>query len=378
MKNNTGQRQTISVKGRIAGSGDDGKIREFLRSIPLQGNVRLRTTCEPSFFDAVQIHGEDASVFLGEYGDRIVAMGMSATRELFINGFPMRVGYLGSLRLDPEFRNSTALFRGFRMLKEIHEEKNPGIFYLTSILEENKIAREILTSGRAGLPTYRELFKYTTLLIPGSAKRTVPAEYGLELLRGDSVGTDEIFKFICETGRSRQFFPVYSRSRIDEKSGLLSSISPQDFLVAFKGGRIEGVAAIWDQMPFRQYVVDGYSLPYRPMVLGSNILGILSGFPPLPKAGNPFRHACLSCVAIRDDSAQVFSFLLNHALEGLSACKTSFLAVGMAEQDPLLKIAGKFRHKKLRSRIYAVDWGDANDKIISLDPRPAYLELGSL
>ena len=368
----------MSVKGRIAGSDDDGKIREFLRNIPLHGNIRLRTTCEPSFFDAVQIHGEDASVFVGESGDRIVAMGMSAVRELFINGYPTRVGYLGSLRLDPEFRNSTSLFRGFRMLKEIHVGKHPGIFYLTSILEENEIAREILTSGRAGLPAYRELFKYTTFLIPGSAKRTVPVEYGLELLRGDSVDTDEISKFLCETGRNRQFFPVYSRSRMNEKYGLLRNVRPQDFLVALKGGRIEGVAAIWDQMPFRQYVVDGYPLLYRPMVLGSNILGILSGFPALPKAGNPFRYACLSCVAIRDDSSQVFSFILKHALEGLSACKASFLAVGMAEDDPLVQIAGRFRHKKLRSRIYAVDWGDANDKIISLDSRPAYLELGSL
>ena len=366
------------LKARIAGSQDDEKLRRLLCNIPLTGKIRIRTTCEPSFFDSVQIHGDETSVFIGETGDRIAAMGLSAIRELFINGFPMRVGYLGSLRLDPGFRNSTALFRGFKMFKAIHDAKHPGIFYLTSILEESEMARKILTSGRAGLPSYNELFKYSTFLIPGSVGRPVPAENGLVLLRGDCVGTGAISDFLCETGRKRQFFPVYSKDRLDEKCGILRNVRPQDFFIALKSGRIEGAVALWNQMPFRQYIVDGYSRLFRSISWMSNIFGAFSGFPPLPETGKSFRYACLACIAIRDDSAPVFKFLLNNALGGLSACKADFLAVGMTEHDPLLPTAEKFRHLKIKSRIYKVDWGDANDKVMSLDLRPTYMELGSL
>jgi len=368
----------MSVKGRIAGLQDDEKIREFLRKIPLQGKIRIRTTCEPSFFDAVKVHGDEASVFIGESGDRIVATGMSAVRELFVNGTPMHVGYLGSLRLDHEFRNSTTLFRGYRMFREIHGAEHPGIFYLTSILEENEMAREILTSGRAGLPTYRELFKYSTFLIPGSERRRVSAENGLVLFNGDTVGKDAILEFLCEIGKRRQFFPVYSKGSMNGECGILRNVSLRDFFIASKNNRIEGIVALWNQMPFRQHIVDGYSCLFRPMACMSNIFGILTGFPHLPKAGKPFRYACLACVAVRDNSVPVFDFLLNSALAGLSACKADFMAVGMAGNDPLIPCVGKIRHLKLKSRIYTVDWGDANDKIMSLDSRPSYLELGSL
>jgi len=87
-------------------------------------------------------------------------------RERFINGRPMRVGYLGGLRLDASCRGRTSiLLRGYEFFRKLHEEGAGPPIYLTSILGDNLPARRLLERGLRGMPTYRFLGEFVTLVI---------------------------------------------------------------------------------------------------------------------------------------------------------------------------------------------------------------------
>lgn len=369
---------TAPLSGRIARPEDDAAIRAFICRQAMPGHLRLKLVSEPSFRDALEVQGDEAIALIGERNGQILGLGTMATRAVHVNGFPQRVGYLGGLRLDESIRKTTALARGFLFLRRIHESRSPGMFYLTSILEQNASARHILTSGRAGLPAYRELFGYRTLIIPITRQRSSKQPCSISVRHGDVIGSEAITRFLQDVGSHRQFFPCYTREALDDGIGMLRHFRTRDLLVAQRDEMIVGTLGLWDQSAFRQFVVADYSRLLHPFVRLSNLISTITGWPPLPTPGLPIRVLLASCVAIRENSPDVFAMLLQSAIGGARDRGATLLALGLADNDPLLPTAQRFARWTLRSRIYTVDWGDATAAIRQLDGRPPYLELGSL
>lgn len=355
---------------RLATRADDALIRAVLRRNSMPGAMALAFAHEPSFFDAIEVEGYDPQVVVGEQDGQLVGAGLVAMRRVYLNGETAEVGYLSSLRTDPAIRGTTALARGYRFYRQVHEVQQRVPFYLSTIMEDNNTARELLTSGRAGLPSYHEIGRYHTTAIPllSQGKLRLPA--GIRIVAGSAVGAEEIAAFLCETGRTRQFYPAYTAEELQAPTGLLRGLVLDDFAVALAGDRILGVMAAWNQLPFRQHVVTGYQgwLRWARPLLGSL----------LPPPGEPVRSLLAACVAIRNDDPAVFRALLRHLLRVHAGGAHCFLFVGLAGNDPLLPVACEPWHLTLHSRIYVVEWGDGRAAVRTLDDRVPYLELGSL
>ena len=150
-------------------------------------------------------------------------------------------------------------------------------------------------------------------------------------------------------------------------------------LVAREGGRVVGTLGLWDQRPFRQWVVAGYARPLalaRPLY---NAVAALAGRPRLPPAGGvlDLRLGALLCVA--GDRPEVLAALLSAAwrtmqarTRGRSSPSASTSAIRC---DPLL---ASVPHRLLRSRLYVPHWPEGAAAHAALDDRCPYLELGSL
>jgi len=358
---------------RLATREDDAQVRAVLRRNVMPGAMELAFTHEPSFFDAIDVEGYDPRVIAGEEDGQVVGVGLLATRRVFLNGAPAEIGYLSSLRADPAIRGTTALARGYRFFRRLHNER-PLPFYLSTIMEENAAAREILTSGRAGLPAYHEIGRYRTLAIPLFRRKRKMLPAWLRLTRGSEVGAEAIAAFLQHAGRARQCFPVYTAEELSAPAGLLRGLSLDDFTVALSGDEIAGTLACWNQLPFRQHLVAGYNGLIRWGRPALNLLAAPAGCQLLPPPGTPVRCMLAACLAIRHDNPGVFRALLQHALSTRAGAGHDYLFVGLAEGDPLLPVAAEPLHIALRSRIYAVTW----DAAPALDGRAPYMELGSL
>ncbi|WP_419612165.1 hypothetical protein, partial [Thiolapillus sp.] len=57
----------------------------------------------------------------------------------WINGSTQHLGYLADLRGDPAYRGSTLLARGYRFLRQLHED-DPVPLYYSLILDGNRLA----------------------------------------------------------------------------------------------------------------------------------------------------------------------------------------------------------------------------------------------
>jgi hypothetical protein len=337
----------------------------------MPGSIALTLEREPSFFAAAALEGPEHRAIVAVENGRVVAAGSISARQRFINGQPMRVGYLGALRLDASCRaRSSILLHGYDAFRELHEQDGPPI-YLTSIVAGNLPARRFLEKGLPGMPAYHFLGEFVTLIIPCPRRpglfrpisRTTKKlrRQGIQLAPGSEERRGELLELLHDTNRKYQFAPVWAAGELHPKNFLMAC-APDGPLVA--------CAAIWDQRSVKQTVVRGYSSSLRcarPLI---NLGAAFLGQPRLPRIGASISHAFLSHLVVDPESPHLLDCLIT-LLRGLARDRgIDYLTLGFDSRDPRLAYLRKaFRPREMLSRIYAAHWPDGAILAHSLDER---------
>jgi hypothetical protein len=367
-----------AVHVRLAGPPDDPAIRRFLHEVTMPGSIALSIEPEHSFLDGAVVHGNDLQTIAAEWDDRIVGMGFLGFRPVYVDGTPAEIGYLGGLRIAPSVRAGPVLLKGFGLFRDLDRRFARVPFYLTTIMDDNPDARRVLTARHPNMPAYHPLADYRTLVLPVRRRRLAGAPGRFTVSTGDRLGRVRIAEFLSRGRDRRQFWPRYTEHDLDGGCGLLRGLRVCDFLVAHEDDRIVGALALWDQSAFRRHGVRAYSGLFRAVRPFLNLAARAAGYAaPFPAPGAPVRIGLVACPCIEGDDPAVFRALLAAGMAAATERGFALLAVGLAERDPLLPEARRFRHAELRSTLYAATWRDDFDPVPLLS-RPPYLELGSL
>jgi hypothetical protein len=294
----------------------------------------------------------------------------------------MEVGYLSGLRIDPQYRSIGLLARGYQLLAQLHRQR-PLAFYLTTIAQQNVAALRLLTSGRAGLPTYRRVDDYLSVAIPiprrrASGRRRQADRQGLEIRSADPRQLDEILEFWRRWGSERQFFPAYDRCAFDAATGVLRGLPLEDLLVARRDGRIVGTLGLWDQLSFRRVVICGYQGPLARWRRWYNLWSRVRGYHELPDTGRPLRTLFAATPVVERHDPNCLCVLLQRLKEMACDRGASHLMIGLSRQDPLSAVLRSIRAIAYRTHLFCVDWDRDGAALPRLDGRPCYLELGGL
>ena len=372
------QTQRYHVEVFNAKPTDDAALRNLLWKIPMPGPIQVKYLRDPSFFDALRVEGNESTVVTGRDTDtnQIVGVGSRSIKNGYINGKPASIGYLSSLRLVEEYRNGTLLARGYRLLKENHLTGTTKL-YLTTIIEKNKKVREILLSRRAGLPSYHPFGQYKCMAISNSFKRENKRVNKLDIRNLTGADIPALLRFFEVEGAKKQFFPQYTVNNFTSNDGLLKGLSCENIIAGFSEGKLVGTAALWNQQPFRQSMVSGYS---RTLVQFRQIYNVFAGFlkyPKLPSVGSILDYRFLSLVCIKDNNPEIFAELFKTLLQQ-NQQHFSFIMAGLHTKDPLLTVLNRYPHFSYSSELFVVSWEDGEDDFKMLDNRVPYLELGSL
>src|SRR5689334_14040765 len=110
---------------RLATDSDDAQLRHRMASDWMHGDLSVSFRREPSYFAACKVQGETTEVLCcrDRNSESIVFMASRSIRRAFLNGTPQRLGYIGDIRLAPEFRKGVLLGRAARLFRELHDCK---------------------------------------------------------------------------------------------------------------------------------------------------------------------------------------------------------------------------------------------------------------
>ena len=360
---------------------DDGVIRRMLRESHFGNEVALSLEREPDSRLAASIEGDHHISLVARHRSGVVAGTASrAVRRVFVNGSVTRIGYLGQLRIDPRFRAHRGLLAaGFDTIERMRHHDGAHL-HLAAVVAANVAARRLLARRARGWPAFEPVDTLVSLAIPVSlGRRRRP--HGIECHRGSIDRLDDIVACLQQHARRYQFSPSWSHA--DLLSPARSRNLPlEDFVVAVRDDRVVGCVACWDQRPFKQAVVRGYSprlARWRPFV---NLLAPLTGTPHLPPVGSPLDFAYLSHVALEagdEADASVATALVLAALASAASRGLRYVVLGLSVSHPLLPAVRRaFSHRAYESVLYAAFWPEDEALAAALDGRPAHPELAIL
>ena len=364
----------------IAGPADDAAVRRLLRENPMPGALALTLEREPSSFIGAALEGDVHDTVLCVAPDgRVVGLGSRAVRDGFINGEPARVGYLGQLRLDPAYRFRRRLIeRAFAVLHERHRATGGARVYATTIIEDNRVARRLLGSGRLRIPTYREREAFCTLALPLRRPPRLGPSPGTLVRAAAASDLPAISACLLRNYARYQLAPRWTVEELTHPERT-RGLRPEDFFVALRGGEVVACLALWDQQRFKQSVVRGYSGTLRWTRHLVNAAAPLLDLPALPPAGSTLRCAFLSHLAADGDDGGLLCPLVAKALARARGEGLDYVTLGLAGRNPLLgAVKRAFRHFEYRAVLYLVHWEDGTAGAEAIDGRVPHLEVAAI
>ncbi len=366
---------------QLATRADDSQLRALLAATPMPGRIAVSFRREPSFFDAAVVEGDfhQAVVCRDTQADRIIGCGCRSVRQRFVNGQPTAVGYLSSLRVLPEYRNLGLLARGYAFFRRLHRDGKAQV-YLTTIAEGNDYALSVLTNERAGLPRYAFAGRYYTAAIPilRRRRRTTRSEADLHVREATARDRECLIAFLQEAGANRQYFPCLRADDFFEAGSTFRDLAPEELLLAFRRGRLVGTLGVWNQVNFRQSVIESYGRHVRWFRPIYNAWATIRRRPRLRRVGEPLRCLMAAIPTVQTGDSEAFEALLQAAQARAAGTNADYLLVGLHETDPLLPAARRHAAATYVTRMYLVSWEDGHAFRARLDDRPSYLELGFL
>ena len=363
-----------------ASAADDVEVRRLLRSASFGGDVRISLEREPDSTLAASIEGDDHCSLVARHvrTGAIAGVASRSVREVFVNGVPSRVAYLGQLRIDPRFsRHRGLLAAGFDRVRALQSSSAPQL-HLASVVAENVAARRLLSRRAPGWPAFEPVDTLVSLAIPARQRKAPGRTRGVNYERGSIADLDAIVSCLNSNGARFQFHPAWSRA--DMTGARTRGLAPDDFIVARRDGRLVGCAACWDQRAFKQVRVRGYSprlARWRPVV---NAFSRITGVPCLPRVGDALQFAYLSHLTVDDrEDEGVMVDLVGTAAHAACQRGLDYIVMGLSAAHPLLAAVRRaFAHRAYESIVYVAFWPDAAAIAESLDGRPSHPELAIL
>lgn len=362
----------------IAGPRDAADIGVLLRKTPMHGSTRMLYTREPDFFaDTNPLGGNAAIIARSPGGD---AMLLYELREypVYVAGKATRAVYLGLLRVAEAYRRNIGLLEhGFLALRGFARKLGFADSYFTSIALDNTPARRLLEAGLARLPRYMAQGDMETLLFStrlGRSNEPLPKHY--ELGQAKPADADELENLMAANSRVWNYACAPGPGQL---TSLLSSgraFSFSDITVLRHKGLAVGMIGVWDQRPYRQLLISGYSSGMEACRPFYNLWASFKKLPLLPPPGNRLSLVFLPFFHLQGGHSALADFLLRRALHKAAGKGAALCALGLSPQNPLRRRIALPVHT-YRTRIYRVQFPGAllagSDVTIATQPEIALL-----
>jgi len=329
---------------------DEQGLNDLLKNSPMRGDITLSYERKPDFFAAHAIEGDICQSMVARSKKKVVGCFSHAQYKAFVDGIPRSLAYLGQLRSLPAYRNKIRYIKqGFEACRLI-QKASPTILTVTSIISNNHVAKRLFNAGVDGLPQYKQLADISTLAIP---IKTI--KVSSKVRQATLADIPDIITFLNREYTYFQLAPVWTKQ--DLLSDRTRGLDISDFLLLHQDNQLIGCLSVWDQSPFKQYIIRGYSKKIKSWRWILNIKARVLGGMRFPNIDEEISYAFLSHIAIQEDHIQNMKLLIQAAMSLAKEKGIDLLLLGMDRKRPLFsKIKKLFSHVEYTSTLYSVCW----------------------
>ena len=324
-----------SIRVRDAVHDDDAALRVIAASSPMEGDITLRVTRDPDFFQLNRLEGNQWRVGVAEVDGRVVGCVMGAERRAYLHGVERRTLYAGDLKVLPVMRGTgvaDALIRW--VMAALLDMGGPDSPILLTVLAGNH-AMERRTSGRGTTPGVARFATIRALSIPLLFPRAFK-ESGVRVSTATSRDIPEMLELWRRVGPTRQLAPVLTDATFASWIASAPGLDISSYRLARDArGRLVGFMAWWDQVTFKQSRVLRYSPRLRVARAVLNGAAAVTRGTPLPEAGALLRYCTAYNVCVPDEAPEALRALVRSSYAELRADRYAFATIGLDVRDPL-------------------------------------------
>lgn len=340
---------------RKADTADKPAIHSILDATPMSSWIVLSSHFMPDYFASKNLFGNKETILasLEEDNSKIVGMCAYTSMLVHINGIPTSVGYLGELRVLPEYRRKLRILRnGFKTVRLVSQNEASIADWYTSIASDNRVARRLLEANLKKMPAYTPLGEMVTFAIQA---RTGRIKYRMQQATTEDI--PKLAGFYNQQVCGNQYSPVLTQewlNSLDGKNGLRI----QDFYVLREEGDIRACFALWDQRKIKQTVVCRYRFPINIVRRPYNLFAKLTGRVVLPGPGESINYIFIAFFAIDARIGTEFRDMISFALGQIRTRNAELGMLGLSAKNPLTHKMSSFPCQTYRTYIERVTWRD--------------------
>lgn len=342
---------------------DNAALCHLLRSVRLRAALELTQERDPDFFAMPRMHQGPFESFLGESAKgEPIGCATVIRRPGWFQGGRITTGYLGDLRVLPEFRGGHILSRVYGAAIDWVRKTYDAEVFTTVIFDSNRQAQAALVhpgaknaasaEKRKAMPRYREMTRFHMTSVQLTTPRPAP-ERPIHPARPED--RDELFQFLMRHSQKRLLGDCLDEERLEQRLQTWPGLRLEDFLLARNSGeRIVGCLAPWDTFDLKRTRVLGYHGRMAFIRRAYNLMAALRGFVPLPPAGECFRFPFLTHLEIEEDDPAILRDLLLAAYQKYLGTGAHFLSAMIPRGSKLEAAFGGFMVDRTAMTLYAV------------------------
>lgn len=320
---------------RDAVPADNGELIDLAAACAMKGDVSMRIDRGPDFFALNHLEGDKWRVGVAEVDGRVVGCIAASERVVFVNGAPMRIGYVGDFKVHPSHRNTRIADALSHWAERVCADLPPAAPLMVTVLAGNR-SMERRLSGPRGIAAFTRVGTIRTHSIPILGRRRFGNAATTRIDTASWSDLEPMAKLWNTIAPARQFAPALTAADLAEFIRRAPGLDISSYLVARSpGGEVLGFLAAWDQRSFKQLTVVGYSPRMRLARLGFNALAMAAGAERLPQAGSPLNCATITNLCVPFDHPDVLRKLVTAAYGIVRQRGCSVLNVGLDLRDPL-------------------------------------------
>ena len=288
---------------------------------PMIGKISLRIDRNPDFFRLLELRGS-SFVIVAELNGNIIGSYSASGYTVLINGEPETAYYLADFKVHPDHRKSTVAARLARAMIQRLESVNADLLFCTAVFGNRDVMP--FFRGRALFPAADDagIFRVLQILPTPFRPRTERFQMARVPVEESVVG------FFNDFMKHYQLAPVYSGSSFED-STLITAALKNETVAAL---------ALFDAGTAKQDVLTGLPFFLKILVGLTGAVNFIFPVARLPKINEPLRILYIKSFAFKPGHEEALKPLIRMARNMAFEKNYTFLAIGIHEKDPFLKI----------------------------------------